>query len=733
MRIVDRERWWERWTRVVMAIAVFGVLMGGIVPALQTAAAQGTAAATAEAETPSGSPVASPAAVASPVAGATPAVVLDTDGTVAIDPAKQALADKYAPVAMLKKQSAECDALGEPYLPISVYAVLDSPDVTLRKASTDGSDGDTVVKVGPSAQDLVNSDPTYYLDLPGDALQPDCDYEKWGRERVEALGLEPITYARVVTEADRPGELAVQYFFYWIFNDFVDNHESDWEMVQVIFDADTAEEALTKDPVKVAFAQHEGGETAKWGEDKLQIVNGTHIVIYPAAGSHADYYAAAIWIGWGERGSGFGCDRSDPEFVETPLKAVVIPDDIDPNGPFAWTLFKGRWGEKHPWVFNGPKSPNVSKRWTHPISWTDNLRDRSLPIPQQETLGTGPSTLFCTISDYAGQIMKIVPAYPEMVFGGFAAILIGLVLVSFLTWRYFKRAFWMYFRYIQIFLLSSILLIPVAALATLVQDLISRLSLTLGSAQVSVDATSAIGTGVGYILQLALVTLIAPSVILATSRLVRSEKASFFSSVRDTLPLIPKVALASIWNSLIAFLITITIIGIPFALYRATQWAYAPHAIVLDGAGVRNSRHMSRNAIKGDWLRTIGMASLVTYVAGLPGPIVGILLIIVFKVDIQVGGTVSSLIYAVMYPITIITSTLYYLHRKHQKAERVAMGLPGDSPGQGFWMRIRHPRTWRERIGSGPVVPMPPIPGPFPEKPKDGGTPIPGDVAPKPA
>lgn len=591
-------------TWIVLALMVVGLFAPVV-----SAAAQ----ATPDPATPFASPS------ASPVAGGTPVAVLDTAGTVPIDPAKQALADKYAPVAMLKEQSAECDSVGEPYLPVSVDAVLNSPDVVLRKTSTDGSEKDPIVKVGPSAQDLVNTDPTYYLDLPGNALEPGCDYEKWSNQRIEDLGLEAITYARVVTQADRPGKLAVQYFFYWVFNDFVDNHESDWEMIQLSFDANTAEEALTQDPTLVAFAQHEGGESASWDDDKLQRIDGTHIVTFPASGSHADYYSDAIWIGWGENGSGFGCDRSDPDFVETPLKAIVIPDDIDPNGPFAWALFQGRWGEKHAWVFNGPKSPNVTKRWNQPISWTDHLRDRSLPIPQQETLGVGPSALFCTVSDFSGQVMKIVPGNPGVVIGAFAAFFVALLLVSFLTWSYFKRASWMYFRYIQIFLLSSILLLPVAALANLVQDWVSRLSYVAAGLSVSFDASGAVGTGVGFLLQLALISIIAPALILATSRLVHSQKANFFSSVRETAPLIPKIALASVWNTVIIGLLFITIIGIPFAIYRATQWAYTAHAIVLDGAGVRNSRHMSRNAIKGDWLRTIGMASLIAYVAGLPG------------------------------------------------------------------------------------------------------------------
>ncbi|MGB3329891.1 MAG: hypothetical protein WBA46_13100, partial [Thermomicrobiales bacterium] len=320
-----------------------------------------------------------------------------------------------------------------------------------------------------------------------------------------------------------------------------------------------------------------------------------------------------------------------------------------------------------------------------------------------------------------------------VVVGGFVAFLVALLLVSFLTWRYFKRAFWMYFRYIRIFLLATILLVPVAAIASYLQEWLARISLAAAGSSLGIDATGAVGSGVGLILQLALIAVIAPAVIRATARLVHGERENFFSSVRDTLPLVPKVALATLWNTAIVILLTLTVIGIPFALYRATQWAYSAHAIVLDGAGVRNARHISRNVIKGDWLRTIGMASLVTYVAGLPGPIIGILLIIVFKVPIEVAGTISSLIYAVIYPITIITSTLYYLHRQHQKAERVAMGLPGDSPGQGFWIRARHPRSWRDRVGSGPVGPMPPIPGPFPSAPKDTGTPLPGESAPKPA
>ena len=53
-------------------------------------------------------------------------------------------------------------------------------------------------------------------------------------------GSTPTTYARVVTEPQHPGRLALQYWFFYVFNDFNDKHEGDWEMIQLDFDAPDA-------------------------------------------------------------------------------------------------------------------------------------------------------------------------------------------------------------------------------------------------------------------------------------------------------------------------------------------------------------------------------------------------------------------------------------------------------------------------------------------------------------
>ncbi len=664
-------------TRFLMiVVAVLGML---IIPGMVMATSQ-------PASTP-GTPVASPIA-GTPVAG------VSTLPAAGVAPAEQALADKYVPIAELKKQPEACSTVGEPYLPVAVDISFNDPEVKLRRAKRNGELTDPVVKEGPSAQDLVNTDSSYYLDLPGNSLEPGCDYEKWSAKRVAELGLTPSVYARIATQPSEPGKLALQYWFYWAFDDFNNTHESDWEVLQLTFDASTPDEALTKDPVLITMAQHGGGENANWGDDKIQIEDGTHIVTYPAAGSHADYYQDAVWLGWGAHGTGFGCDRIDAPLVRTPLHAIVIPQKIDPDGPFAWTLFKGRWGEKHAWEYNGPLSPNLAGKWLEPISWTDHLRDESLPIPQQETFGIGPSAFFCSISEIGGSMMKLVPDYPQWVAGVTIAILVGLFLLSFLSWQFFRRGFKLYFRYFYVFLLSSILLVPVAFAGTWVQQMITNnIPEEFFGISLSSGGGASLGTGLGFYLQLILVTLIAPSVIYATAHLASHARTNFFTAVVRTFRSIPDIAGANLLNTLIVILLSLTIVGFPFAVYRGVQWAYSSHAVILDGATPRTARRVSRNVVKGDWLRTLGMGVLVTYVAGLPGPLIGLILILTNMASLLTAGIISSLIFAIAYPITIIASTLYYIHRKGQKADRSAQGLLGDSAGAAFWLRVRHPFT----------------------------------------
>ena len=132
------------------------------------------------------------------------------------------LAAKYAPVVRLVDQPEECGP-GEPFIPTDVDVVFGEPTVAFRGPwnRTD------LVKIGPAAGDLANRY-EYHLDYPGDPLDAGCSYELWAR-RLTA-GTSPTVYAHVATDPGYPGKLALQYWFFYPFNDFNNTHEGDWEM-----------------------------------------------------------------------------------------------------------------------------------------------------------------------------------------------------------------------------------------------------------------------------------------------------------------------------------------------------------------------------------------------------------------------------------------------------------------------------------------------------------------------
>ena len=110
-----------------------------------------------------------------------------------------------------------------------------------------------------------------------------------------------------------------------------------------------------------------------------QIVEGSHPVVYAAAGSHANYYDDALYLGTsGEQG--FGCDDTrGPSDDLRPRVGVIPSDPAAARAAFPWIGYQGRWGQREESFYNGPTGPNTKDSWTHPISYQEQKgRDRQL-------------------------------------------------------------------------------------------------------------------------------------------------------------------------------------------------------------------------------------------------------------------------------------------------------------------------------------------------------------------
>jgi hypothetical protein len=86
----------------------------------------------------------------------------------------------------------------------------------------------------------------------------------------------PTVYWRIAHQPST-GRLAIEYWFLYLYNDFVDRHEADWEGVTVVVDNGA--------PLGVSFSQHQGRTWSSWPATLAD----DHPVVYVAAGSHANY------------------------------------------------------------------------------------------------------------------------------------------------------------------------------------------------------------------------------------------------------------------------------------------------------------------------------------------------------------------------------------------------------------------------------------------------------------
>jgi hypothetical protein len=219
--------------------------------------------------------------------------------------ASQRLIDAYVPRLMVRERDEICDTNGEQYEATSVGTVLDNPSVTLTEADQGGEE--TLVKRAPTVAEIAGLGEQYHLNLPGSPLGDTCVYAR-DFAKLKREGKAPaVTYAHIARQKGRRG-LAVQYWFFWYFNQFNDLHEGDWEGMQVVFQSSDPTQALREGPSEIGLFQHGGGEKANWTDGKVE-KEGAHPVVYPAAGSHATFYESAVHIQNGRKGSGVGCSR----------------------------------------------------------------------------------------------------------------------------------------------------------------------------------------------------------------------------------------------------------------------------------------------------------------------------------------------------------------------------------------------------------------------------------------
>jgi hypothetical protein len=587
---------------------------------------------------------------------------------------EQQLASRYAPVVALKKQRRLCGK-GEAYRPVRVDVVLGRTDVSLFEAA--GSRYRRLRRA-PTAGDLVAGPPGHYVDLPGHPVTGRCSYQRWFK-RIGAAAQNAV-YAHIARERGRPGRLALQYWLYYVFNDYNDKHESDWELIQLHFDAGTVEEALQRAPVEVLYSQHEGAERAGWNDDKLEKVGGTHVVTYPGAGSHANYYRNALWLGR-SADQGLGCDDSTGPSKRVRPQAVVLPTRAEPTSEHGWITFEGHWGQRERGFNDGPLGPNAKVEWEQPFTWAESVeRNRSFTVPGSAHAGLDSSDIFCSGVTGASDLLDAIYASKWVAFAVIGLLVALLVLALVLTrWRpaplrpleqrraggqILRVAFRVYRLDWRTLFVVSALVFPLAFLAALAAHAL----LNLGPGQ---DLVEALGretllTVHLYVFVLAAIEVavlglaIAATAVAVSSLRLGAERVGTTGAYQRAVHNAGPLAGVLLRVAGIPLVLAATIVGIPVAIWYLGRTTLAIPACVIEDLDARAAIRRSKQLVGKHFWRVSALTTITVALALLVGPLVGAFVLLETQLPVFPANVIGVAISAAVMPIVGITITLLF-------------------------------------------------------------------------
>ena len=262
-----------------------------------------------------------------------------------------------------------------------------------------------------------------------------------------------VYYGRVM----RPGDwIVLHYLFFYAMNDWrstfngANDHEADWEQI-FIYLYQTDDGAL--EPRWVAFASHDyhGDDLRRRWDDPLLVKEGTHPVVFAAAGSHASYFEAGeyvmrvearilrpvkrlagalhrFWVETLRQGQSTLVDRTVNALVDVPFVDYARGDGvvIGPGGNAEWTpilisdevpwvgQYRGLWGLDTHDRFGGeraPAGPKYNRGGSIRLSWYDPLGfaglNKILPPPRlAPALGARQHALTLELTELEYQITE---------------------------------------------------------------------------------------------------------------------------------------------------------------------------------------------------------------------------------------------------------------------------------------------------------------------------------------
>jgi len=279
-------------------------------------------------------------------------LVMFSDGDGVAENDEWELALQYFPV-LIFDSSEKC-------YPTNMTYHLENSNLNLSKFRED-----ELIKEPPlMVKDLEGRTTKHYMDNIRGEVEDNSTIIDHYNETREKYG--DVAYVHVTNDKYKNvNYIAVQYWFYYAFNDGRrNNHEGDWEMVQVLLDE-------TKNPCYIALTQHWWKQKLPWDDPRISTI-GDHVIIYVANGSHANYIESFSTPRLFSR----DIARGDGELLFIDDMDIFLLGERKQHPSYQnWLDFPGHWGDFG--VFYkigdcGPQGPMFRydrDAWNKPAKW----------------------------------------------------------------------------------------------------------------------------------------------------------------------------------------------------------------------------------------------------------------------------------------------------------------------------------------------------------------------------
>ena len=240
------------------------------------------------------------------------------------------LANRYAPVVRLVDRAGRCGG-DEAFEPTNVNAVLGSPEVALRGPWNSTN----LVMVAPTAQDLLGRPAGVQPRLPRKPAVTRLHVRRVGGEDCADLQPGRVRARRHRGGLSRPALAAVLVLLHLQRLE----QQARGRLGDGAAELQGRERRAGIDGVAVRGGLQPARElgTRAVGAPKLQLVDGTHPVVYPSLGSQANYYDSNLYLGR-SAAEGVGCDdtaRAVPHHPAARGRDPAVPGRLPPPVPVA--------------------------------------------------------------------------------------------------------------------------------------------------------------------------------------------------------------------------------------------------------------------------------------------------------------------------------------------------------------------------------------------------------------